>query len=56
MDAALHPAEGDWLYFMVVNLDTGETAFSNTLTEHQAAGQRLQEWCLATPENKAKCK
>lgn len=56
MDAALHPAEGDWLYFMVVNLDTGETAFSNTLAEHQAAGQRLQEWCLATPENKAKCK
>ncbi len=26
IEAALHPADGDWLYFTVVNLDTGETA------------------------------
>jgi UPF0755 protein len=56
LDAALHPVEGDWLYFMVVNLDTGETVFSKTLAEHQAAGQQLQDWCEASPENKAKCK
>jgi conserved hypothetical protein, YceG family len=56
LDAALHPAKGDWLYFMVVNLDTGETVFSKTLAEHQAAGQQLQAWCAASAENKAKCK
>lgn len=45
LDAALHPAEGDWLFFVVVNLDTGETEFNSTLEGHNASVDRLQEWC-----------
>lgn len=44
--AALNPAEGDWLYFVAVNLETGETVFSNTAEEHAIAVQQLQEWCV----------
>jgi len=43
IDAALNPADGPWLYFVTVNLETGETIFSATLAEHEAAvGQFLQ--------------
>lgn len=45
MEAAVNPAEGTELFFVVVNLDTGETVFSNTLEEHNAANNRLQTWC-----------
>lgn len=45
LDAALHPAEGNWLYFVVVNLDTGETEFNDTYEAHQASVNKLQEWC-----------
>ncbi len=55
MEAALRPVEGDWLYFTVVNLDTGETLFANTLAEHSANGQKLQEWCMASQANRDKC-
>jgi len=56
LEAALHPADGNWTYFMVVNLDTGETLFTNSLKEHNANGAKLDQWCNASPENKAKCK
>ncbi|MFT3969705.1 MAG: endolytic transglycosylase MltG [Micropruina sp.] len=55
MEAALSPADGDWLYFVPINLDTGETVFSSTLAEHQKATAQLQQWCLASPENRKKC-
>ncbi|MBM7520198.1 endolytic transglycosylase MltG [Nocardioides nitrophenolicus] len=45
IDAALHPADGPWLYWVVVNLKTGETVFSTTLAEHNAATERLREYC-----------
>lgn len=45
LEAALSPAEGDWLYFVPINLDTGETVFTNNFEEHQAAVARLQQWC-----------
>ncbi len=47
IDAALHPADGSWLYFMPINLSTGETVFSNTIEEHEAAVDQLAEWCTA---------
>lgn len=50
--AALHPAQGSWLYFTLVNLDTGETAFASTDDEHQANVRKLQAWCQA---NKGRC-
>ena len=34
--AAASPAAGPWLYFVTVNLDTGETKFAATYAEHQA--------------------
>ncbi|KQV76702.1 hypothetical protein ASC61_17785 [Aeromicrobium sp. Root344] len=45
IEAALNPADGDWLYFVAVNLETGETVFSNTKAEHDAAVLKLQEYC-----------
>lgn len=48
IDAALHPVDGSWLYFVTVNLDTGETLFTSTLADHNAAVQQLQQWCRTT--------
>ena len=55
LEAALAPAEGDWLFFVTVDLDTGETKFTNTLDEHNAAVAELRAWCAASPENQKKC-
>ncbi len=51
IDAAMHPADGPWLYFVTVNLDTGETVFSTTAAEHEAAVARWQQWCADNPES-----
>ncbi|MBC7723172.1 MAG: endolytic transglycosylase MltG [Burkholderiaceae bacterium] len=48
IDAALHPAEGPWLFFVPINLETGETVFSETFAQHQAAVAQLDAWCRAT--------
>ena len=48
IEAALNPAEGTWLYFVTVNLETGETVFSNSNGEHSQAVARLQEYCRGT--------
>ncbi|GAA4366693.1 endolytic transglycosylase MltG [Agromyces bauzanensis] len=50
IDAALHPAEGPWLYFVTVDLDTGETVFSATIDEHDAAVERFLAWLEEHPE------
>lgn len=55
LEAAANPAEGDWLYFVPINLDTGETVFSTTYADHQKAVDQLNAWCLASAENKKKC-
>lgn len=47
IDAAMHPADGPWLYFVTVNLETGETVFSTTYAEHEKAVAQWQEWCTA---------
>ena len=49
ISAVVNPADGDWLYFVAVNLDTGESAFAATQEEHDANVARLNEWCLANP-------
>ena len=56
IDAALHPADGPWLFFVPINLQTGETVFSETVDEHDAAVQKLHDWCAASPENDSYCK
>lgn len=47
IEAVLSPAEGDWLFWVTVNLDTGETLFANNLADHQANVQKLREWQAA---------
>ena len=54
LDAALNPAEGDWKYFVTVNLESGATKFSATLDEHNAAVALLQEYC-DNPDNAVYC-
>lgn len=47
LGAAAKPADGDWLFFVTVNLDTGETKFATTLTEHNKNVSQFQHWCQA---------
>lgn len=53
LDAALHPEPGDWLYFVTVNFDTGETLFSNNSTDFEKDVALLHQYCDQNPE---KCK
>jgi UPF0755 protein len=50
IDAAIHPADGPWLFFVTVNLDTGETVFSATVDEHDAAVEQFLAWLEEHPE------
>lgn len=45
LEAALSPESGNWLYFVTVDLDTGETLFADTFEEHQKNVERFQQWC-----------
>jgi UPF0755 protein len=51
IDAAMHPADGDWLYFVTVNLDTGETVFTSNLADHNRAVAQWQAWCSDHPDS-----
>lgn len=44
LDATMDPPAGDWLYFVTVNTDTGETKFAATWGEHQQNVREWQEW------------
>lgn len=55
LEAVLKPANGPWFYFVPINLKTGETVFSVTESEHNAAVAQLHEWCDASKENAAYC-
>lgn len=48
IEAALHPVDGPWIYFVTINLDTGETVFSETVDEHERGVQQLKAWCRET--------
>ncbi|WP_241984652.1 endolytic transglycosylase MltG [Cryobacterium adonitolivorans] len=50
IDAALHPADGTWLFFVTWNLDTGETIFSTTADEHDAGVAKWLAWMDEHPE------
>lgn len=51
INAAIHPEAGDWLYFVTVNLDTGETKFAATLNDHNANVQEFREWLKQNPQD-----
>lgn len=42
--AVQNPQKGDWLYFVTVNLDTGETKFTSSQKEFEKFAQEYQEW------------
>jgi UPF0755 protein len=49
IDAAIHPADGPWMFFVTWNLKTGETIFSTTSEEHDAAVEKWQQWMRDNP-------
>lgn len=49
IQAALDPTPGDWLYFVTVNPETGETVFSATYEEHNVAVAQFQQWLRDNP-------
>ena len=48
--AVLNPPAGSWLYFVTVNLETGETLFSSTSEEQKANTKKLDEYCKKNEE------
>ena len=50
IDAALHPVSGKWLYFCTINLETGETVFSETWAQHEKAVALWSAWMKEHPE------
>lgn len=49
IDAAVNPTEGEWFYFVTINLDTGETLFAETFEEHQRNDAQRVQWCQDNP-------
>ncbi|MFD5278045.1 endolytic transglycosylase MltG [Pseudarthrobacter sp. NPDC058362] len=52
IDAAAKPTKNDFLYWVTINLDTGETKFAKTLAEHNAYVEQYNNWCRA---NEGRC-
>ena len=44
IEAAINPADGPWIFWVTVNLDTGETWFSTTYAEHNVGVAELRRW------------
>ena len=44
MAAALNPADGDWLWYVTVNPDSGETKFTNDYDEFLKFKEELSAW------------
>lgn len=51
IDAALHPADTDWLYFVNAPGGNGALTFTTNEAEHEAAIQEYRDWCAATPDS-----
>ncbi len=49
IEAAADPTPGDWVFFVTVNPDTGETKFAATQAEHDRNVQQFNDWCAANP-------
>ncbi|WP_404432863.1 endolytic transglycosylase MltG [Microbacterium lacus] len=49
IEAAMNPPEGDWLYFVTVNLNTGETVFTSNYADHNRAVEQWLSWCADNP-------
>lgn len=45
IEAAAHPADGPWFFYVTVNLETGETKFAESYDEFLGYKQQLREYC-----------
>ena len=45
IQAALHPADGPWFFYVTVNLKTGETKFTDDYDEFLEFKDEYQEYC-----------
>jgi UPF0755 protein len=43
--AAAHPADGDWLFYVTVNLETGQTKFTASYDEFLRFRRELDDYC-----------
>ena len=55
LKAAVNPAKGKWLFFVTIDLDTGETEFNNDHKGHLKSKAKLDAWCAASDANYKKC-
>ena len=51
ISAAFNPADGPWLYFVTINLSTGETVFSETYEQHLEASAIYEQWRKDNPNS-----
>lgn len=49
LQAAANPTPGNWMFFVTVNPDTGETKFASTLAEHDSYVRQFHKWCSSHP-------
>ncbi len=49
IEAVLNPEPGDWIFWIAVNLDTGETKFSSTNAEQERNRAELRQWQKENP-------
>ncbi len=50
IEAALHPADASYLYFVTVNLATGQTNFATSYADHLHNVGLLEQYCLTSDE------
>lgn len=50
LKAVISPPPGDWLYFVTVNLETGETKFASTLEEHNRYVAEFRQYMAENPQ------
>ncbi|MFV0426874.1 MAG: endolytic transglycosylase MltG [Beutenbergiaceae bacterium] len=53
IDAVLAPPEGDWCYFVTVNLETGETRFTDSPVEHEDNRRQYRDWLAQWREDQS---
>ncbi|MFP5282122.1 MAG: endolytic transglycosylase MltG [Actinomycetes bacterium] len=49
LEAAAAPADGDWLYFVTVNFETGATEFGKTEADFERIRAKFQKYCRDNP-------
>lgn len=48
LEAAADPASGEWMFFVTVDLESGETKFAETESGHSDNVEELRAWCRET--------